>query len=108
MLSPIDNLESDFLESRMTLALRVATDHLDDLRQLPKRIVRHSEGVQRTEQTTVRGPRVERFIRRVESSRDYGDVRPLRGIFRGEGDQMLSVSVEVTRLDAGGGGSSNP
>ncbi len=38
---------------------------------------------------------------RVALGRDYGDVRPVRGIFRGEGEQSLSVSVEVTRLDGG-------
>lgn len=36
---------------------------------------------------------------RVAVGRDYGDVRPVRGIFRGLGDQSLSVSVNVTRLD---------
>ncbi len=35
---------------------------------------------------------------RVAVGRDYGDVRPVAGIFRGEGEQSLSVSVEVTRL----------
>jgi len=37
---------------------------------------------------------------RVAVGRDYGDVRPVRGIFRGEGEQSISVSVEVTRLDS--------
>lgn len=36
---------------------------------------------------------------RVAVGRDYGDVRPLRGVFRGPGEQVLSVSVEVTRLE---------
>jgi len=35
---------------------------------------------------------------RVAVGRDYGDVRPVRGVFRGEGGQRLSVAVEVTRL----------
>lgn len=38
---------------------------------------------------------------RVAVGRDYADVQPVRGVFRGEAEQSLSVSVEVTRLDAG-------
>jgi transglutaminase-like putative cysteine protease len=38
---------------------------------------------------------------RVAVGRDYGDVRPVHGIFRGEGEQALSVSVQVSRLDTG-------
>ena len=36
---------------------------------------------------------------RVALGRDYGDVRPVRGVFRGSGEQTLSVAVEMTRLD---------
>lgn len=36
---------------------------------------------------------------RIAIGRDYGDVRPMRGVFRGETDQTLSVAVEVTRVD---------
>ncbi len=36
---------------------------------------------------------------RIAIGRDYGDVRPMRGVFRGETDQTLTVSVDVTRLD---------
>jgi transglutaminase-like putative cysteine protease len=36
---------------------------------------------------------------RIAIGRDYGDVRPMRGVFRGETEQRHSVSVEVTRLD---------
>ncbi|MGH0037345.1 MAG: transglutaminase family protein [Myxococcota bacterium] len=36
---------------------------------------------------------------RTAVGRDYFDVQPLRGIFVGEADQQLSVSVHVRRLD---------
>ena len=36
---------------------------------------------------------------RVALGRDYSDVRPVRGVFRGSGEQTLSVAVEMTRLD---------
>ena len=32
--------------------------------------------------------------------RDYGDVTPLKGVFFGEGEHELRVSVDVTRLEA--------
>ena len=44
---------------------------------------------------------------RTAIGRDYRDVRPVHGIFRGEGEQSLSVFVEVTRLDGGAGGASS-
>ncbi len=33
--------------------------------------------------------------------RDYGDVTPLKGVFFGEGEHELQVSVDVIRLEAG-------
>ena len=38
---------------------------------------------------------------RVAIGRDYGDVQPVRGMFRGEGEQSLSVFVDVTLLQGG-------
>jgi transglutaminase-like putative cysteine protease len=38
---------------------------------------------------------------RVAVGRDYGDVQPVRGVFRGAGEQRLTVSVAVTRLAGG-------
>ena len=35
---------------------------------------------------------------RVSVGRDYGDVRPMRGVFRGPPGQKLEVEVRVTRL----------
>lgn len=40
----------------------------------------------------------ERYIK-VAIGRDYHDVAPIRGRYRGTGDSCMSVEVEVTRLD---------
>jgi len=45
---------------------------------------------------------------RVAVGRDYGDVQPVRGVFRGGGEQQLSVAVEVTRLAEGPGPAARP
>jgi hypothetical protein len=34
----------------------------------------------------------------VAHGRDYGDVRPLSGIYSGSASQALGVTVELTRL----------
>lgn len=34
----------------------------------------------------------------VARGRDYGDVPPLKGIYRGPGDSLMNVTVDVTRL----------
>jgi len=41
----------------------------------------------------------ERHIR-VAVGRDYGDVPPTRGIYKGDAESKLSVSVKVNRLNA--------
>ena len=34
----------------------------------------------------------------VATGRDYGDVKPLSGIYSGAGTSAMSVQVDVTRL----------
>jgi transglutaminase-like putative cysteine protease len=34
----------------------------------------------------------------VARGREYGDVPPLRGVYRGRGSQALGVRVDLTRL----------
>ncbi|MFT3784364.1 MAG: transglutaminase family protein [Nibricoccus sp.] len=44
----------------------------------------------------------ERHVR-IASGRDYADVSPIRGTYRGTGDRTLHVDVLVTRLDSPAG-----
>jgi len=38
---------------------------------------------------------------KIAVGRDYADVSPLRGTYRGTGERTLRVDVLVTRLDEG-------
>lgn len=40
-----------------------------------------------------------RYVK-IATGRDYGDIRPLSGTFRGRGTREMIVEVQVTRLDA--------
>jgi transglutaminase-like putative cysteine protease len=42
-----------------------------------------------------------RYVK-IATGRDYGDIRPLSGTFRGRGTREMIVEVQVTRLDAPG------
>lgn len=42
-----------------------------------------------------------RYVK-IATGRDYGDIRPLSGTFRGRGTREMIVEVEVTRLDGPG------
>ena len=39
-----------------------------------------------------------RYVK-IATGRDYGDIRPLSGTFRGRGTREMIVEVQVTRLD---------
>jgi transglutaminase-like putative cysteine protease len=45
-----------------------------------------------------------RYVK-IATGRDYGDIRPLSGTFRGKGTREMVVEVQVTRLDLAGAGS---
>ena len=40
---------------------------------------------------------------KIGHGRDYQDVPPIRGVYRGEAEAELSAGVEMRRLDAGDG-----